>query len=152
MPRSRLAPIGLLLVLSACSASHDMFSGNYDAPPPPEKEVSIDPSGTVNDRLGVVAGANVSGPIGRYLSSQDRTLLEEATQNALENNPSGIAMKWRNNATGASGTVTPQPAFDMDGKPCREFQQQITASGQLATGYGTACRDRGGVWRIAENG
>jgi len=152
MPRSRLAPIGLLLVLSACSASHDMFSGNYDAPPPPEKEVSIDPSGTVNDRLGVVAGANVSGPIGRYLSSQDRTLLEEATQNALENSPSGIAVKWRNNSTGASGTVTPQPAFDMDGKPCREFQQQITASGQLATSYGTACRDRGGVWRIAENG
>ena len=85
-----------------------MFSGNYDAPPPPpEEQGSIDPSGTVNDRLGVVAGANVSGPISRYLSSQDRTLLEEATQNALENSPSGIAVKWRNNATGASHGYTP---------------------------------------------
>ena len=102
--------------------------------------------------MGKIAGASVGGMIDRDLSAEDRKRLQTATQTALESGAPGIATKWRNNSSGAYGSVTPQPIFPMNGTSCREFQQHINAGGEMATGYGTACRDRKGIWRIAENG
>ena len=146
----------ILLMLSACSAGHDLVHGTRSptmtAPPSTIEPQPPELSGTVSDAEGVVAGANVNGSIGRELTIGDRAALKEATQFALEASVSGTAVNWRNDETGHYGSVTPQPAFDMAGAHCREFQQHINAGGEMATGYGTACRDRRGIWRIAENG
>lgn len=37
---------------------------------------------------------------------------------------------------------------DTSGQPCREFQQTIVVAGQQQQGYGTACRQPDGSWRI----
>jgi surface antigen len=146
----------ILLTLSACSAGHDLIHGTgtptTTAPPTANKPQPPTLSGTVSDTEGVIAGANVNGGIARNLTIGDRAALKKATQTALEESISGTAVNWRNDETGHYGSVTPQPAFDMDGAHCREFQQHISARGEMATGYGTACRDKRGIWRIAENG
>jgi surface antigen len=147
--------LGLVLLLSACSTGYDAIDGSANpeiAPPPAQGPTAPKLSGTVHDDEGQVAGANVNGEIARNMTGADRTALQEATQKALEINASGTASKWRNHATGAYGSITPQPSFEMNGSSCREFQQDIFAKGEMATGYGTACRDRRGIWRIAENG
>jgi surface antigen len=156
MHYGRSGLLSLVLLVSACSAGHDVIHGSsspeVSAPAPTEQPSAPKLSGTVHDDEGLVAGANVNGGIARNLSPGDRSALKDATQKALEVSSAGIAVKWRNDETGSWGSVTPQPAFEMNGTNCREFQQHINAGGEMATGYGTACRDRRGIWRIAENG
>ena len=143
-----------LVLVAACSAGHDVIHTTTTSAPPAQRPAPAPPPpvGTVSDREGVIAGAQVSGRIGILLSEEDRERLHTTTQNALETGVSGVPVKWRNNQTGSHGSVTPQPAFRMDGADCREFQQHVNAGGEMATGYGTACRDRRGIWRIAESG
>ena len=151
----RSSLLGLILLLSACSAGHDIIHGSSSPevfPPAARAPSTPKLSGTVHDDEGQVAGANVNGEIARDMTSADRTALQEATQKALELDTSGTAIKWRNHATGSYGSITPQPFFEMNGNNCREFQQHIFAKGEMATGYGTACRDKRGIWRIAKNG
>ena len=149
-----LGLLSLTILLSACTARHDLI---HSTTKPPATTQPIDPTpaqpaGLVSERKGLVAGATVSGTIGLKLTAHDRSLLKQATQKALETSPSGTSIKWHNTKTGAHGSVTPQPPFPMNGENCREFQQHLSAAGQMATGYGTACRDKRGMWRIAENG
>ncbi len=153
----RLRTTGYLimtLAAAACSTNDGGVDRPQSSAPPPEQSAPppARPSGTVEHDMGKIAGASVGGMIDRDLSAEDRKRLQTATQTALESGAPGIATKWRNNSSGAYGSVTPQPIFPMNGTSCREFQQHINAGGEMATGYGTACRDRKGIWRIAENG
>ena len=153
----RLRTIGYLimtLAVAACSTNDSAVNRPQNTAPPllQSEPPPARPSGTVEQNMGKIAGASVGGMIDRNLSAEDRRQLQAATQMALESGAPGIATKWRNNSSGAFGSVTPQPIFPMNGTSCREFQQHINAGGEMATGYGTACRDRKGIWRIAENG
>lgn len=141
---ARWIAVLLALGLAGCAGGFGRYS---DLPPPP------DPGGTVPERVGMVAGTGVGGTVGRNLTSRDRRLLHELVQRGLERGKSGKVLWWRNDESGHSGTITPQPHFTMgeDG-PCREFQQTVTAGGSTATGYGTACRAPDGTWRLAESG
>jgi surface antigen len=151
MPSLRiLLGAGLLLGLSACAGDMGgggIFSGSTTAPPPPEESTT-----TVPESTGIVAGTSVGGTLGAQLTSEDQARMREATQSALETGRSGEAVKWINPGSGNSGEITPQPSFQMDGRPCREFQQTLTVGGEFSTGYGTACRNSRGVWVIAESG
>jgi surface antigen len=72
-----------------------------------------------------------------------------ANQRALETLPPGQSLPWRNPESGNSGTVTPKAYYKADnGGYCREFQQTITVGGQTQQGYGTACRQPDGSWKI----
>jgi surface antigen len=118
------------------------------APPPPPPP----PPTTVPREPGLVAGREVGGAAARYLRPEDRPILEQTTQRALETGQAGKAVRWSNPATGASGTITPQPTFPMGGKSCREFHQTLVAGGTKSTGYGTACRGPDGIWLIDQDG
>lgn len=142
-----LCLIGTLVIAAGCSTG-----SLRPASLPPSTQPAPPATGTVVEDQGIIAGAHVGGGIARSLNRDDQDRLEAATQKALETGVSGHAVKWRNSATGSYGSVTPQPRFMMDARTCREFQQDIYAGGEMATGYGTACRDRRGIWRIAENG
>jgi surface antigen len=153
----RFRIIGYLMValaVSGCSTKYGSINEPQSTPPPPSEPAPppVKPSGTVQDDMGQIAGEAVGGTIDRNLSPDDRQKLQAATQKALETGDPGIPTKWRNAASGAYGSITPQPIFPMNGASCREFQQHVNAGGEMATGYGTACRDRRGIWRIAENG
>ena len=69
-------------------------------------------------------------------------------QNALEYNRTGATSTWRNPDTGASGTFTPKKTFESRGRYCREFTQTIQVGGKSEQGYGTACRQPDGSWKI----
>lgn len=99
---------------------------------------------------GTVVGALAGGAIGKQLEERDRLLMAQTTQGALENSPSGTAVEWRNPDSGNRGTIVPRPAYQSArGRYCREFKQTIIIGGRLKMGYGTACRQPDGSWRIA---
>ncbi len=73
-------------------------------------------------------------------------------QQALENNKTNQASEWVNPDTRASGTATPVRTFrTADGTNCREFVETIIIGGRHEQGYGTACRQPDGSWRIVGN-
>lgn len=70
-------------------------------------------------------------------------------QGALENNRTNQASTWVNPDTDSSGSVAPMRTYqNAEGLPCREFQQTIVIGGREEQGYGTACRQPDGTWRI----
>lgn len=100
---------------------------------------------------GAVAGAYLGGQLGRKMDSRDRSYMQDTTQRALSAAPAGQTSRWTNPDSGNSGTITPQPAFtNASGQTCREFQQSVTVEGQTETGYGTACRQEDGTWRVVK--
>lgn len=141
---ARWTTVLLALSLAGCAGGF----GRYGTLPP-----SPEPGGTVPEEIGMIAGTGVGGTVGHNLTSRDRRLLQEVTQRGLERGKSGKALWWRNDESGNHGTITPQARFTMgEDSLCREFQQTVTADGESATGYGTACRAADGTWRLAKSG
>ncbi|MGE0668866.1 MAG: RT0821/Lpp0805 family surface protein [Sphingomonadales bacterium] len=148
----------LAAILAACAG--DRYEPVSEAPPPapPQPAPQLPPPPppppptVVPRETGKVAGRDVGGAAARLLQAEDQDAMERATQKALSTGAAGKPVAWSNSATGASGTITPQPKFTMAGKNCREFQQVVTAGGKRSTGYGTACLAPDGTWLIDENG
>jgi surface antigen len=98
---------------------------------------------------GALLGALIGSEVGKSLDKADRDHMALANQRALETLPPGQSLPWRNPDSGNSGTVTPKAYFRTEnGGYCREFQQTITVGGQTQQGYGTACRQSDGSWKI----
>ncbi len=98
--------------------------------------------------IGVLAGAAIGSNIGKRLDEVDRQRMREAEQRAY-NAPLNEPIIWNNPNTGHSGTVTPtREGRRPNGDYCREFQSNITVGGQSEKGYGTACRQADGSWKI----
>jgi surface antigen len=101
--------------------------------------------------LGVLAGGLLGSQVGASLDRADQAALQNATQSSLERLPVGQSASWRNPDNGHYGTVTPVRTYEPSpGQVCREFQQMITVGGQTQQGYGTACRQPDGSWRITQ--
>jgi surface antigen len=99
--------------------------------------------------FGVLAGGLVGSQIGKSLDQNDLAYAQRSQQQAFEAGRSGQPVAWRNPDSGASGTVVPRPAYQQpNGAYCREFQQNITVGGQTQQGYGTACRQPDGSWKV----
>ena len=79
--------------------------------------------------------------LGKSLDRADRLAQSQATQTALEGNPTGTPTTWTNLDTGHMGKVTPVKTFESAGRPCREFTQTIMIDGKTETVTGQACRD-----------
>ncbi|MAU40545.1 MAG: hypothetical protein CMF31_02885 [Kordiimonas sp.] len=101
---------------------------------------------------GTIMGASLGRSIGKSLDKADRLEMERAQQAALESSPSGQTSTWHNPDSGNGGTFTPEPAVaNDDGQYCREYTQTITVGGETQQGYGRACRQPDGTWKIANN-
>ena len=100
---------------------------------------------------GAIAGGLIGGAIGDRMDAADRREAQKAAQRALEKEPSGTAVAWRNPDSGHSGTVTPVRTFQKKGgEYCREYQQVGTIDGREHQAYGTACRQPDGSWKIVK--
>ena len=97
---------------------------------------------------GTLLGAWVGGEVGASLDKADRLYLQQATYSALEHNPTGTASTWRNPDTRHYGSVTPLRTYKTASEDCREYEQRIIIDDQEQIGYGTACREPDGRWRI----
>ena len=100
--------------------------------------------------LGVLAGGLIGSQIGASLDRADQAALHQTTQTALETAPANQALPWRNPNSGNYGTVTPGAVYQESGQYCREFQQTIVVGGQQQQGYGRACRQPDGSWKIVQ--
>jgi surface antigen len=98
--------------------------------------------------LGVLAGALVGSSIGSSLDRADRAALEQNTNTALNTPTLGQPIVWNNPQNGNQVVVTPTRDGYAGNEYCREFQQTITVGGRPQTGYGQACRQPDGSWKM----
>lgn len=99
---------------------------------------------------GVIIGGLLGGALGNVLDQRDRELAQRNAQLALETAPTGSSSEWRNPDNGHYGSFTPTRTYqDGSGAYCREYQQTIIVGGERQQGWGTACRQPDGSWRIA---
>lgn len=99
---------------------------------------------------GVLLGGLLGNQVGKSLDNADRAEMMRAQQTAYAA-PVGQQITWNNAQSGHSGTITPtRDGRDAGGNYCREFQQTINVGGQPQQGYGTACRQPDGTWKIVQ--
>jgi len=97
---------------------------------------------------GGLLGAMAGNSVGRSLDRVDQMQAERAAQRAAAA-PIGAPIVWSNPETGSRGSVVAtREGHAASGAYCREFQQTITVGGETRQGYGTACREPDGQWRL----
>ncbi len=101
--------------------------------------------------VGTLAGALIGGEIGRSLDANDRRMMEENAQYALEHDRTDQPSEWRNPDSGHYGTITPKRTYRVaSGQYCREYQQTVVIGGEEQQAYGHACRQPDGSWKIVQ--
>lgn len=97
---------------------------------------------------GVLLGALVGSEIGASLDNADIAYANSANQRAYTA-PVGETIRWNNPESGNYGTVTPtRSGTDNYGRVCREYNQTIYVGGKQQSGYGTACQQSDGSWKV----
>ena len=71
-----------------------------------------------NALIGGLIGGAIGYAIGNEMDKQDKAKIN----NALETSPSYQKTAWVNPDTGNQYAVTPRPASEVDGRPCREAE------------------------------
>ena len=100
---------------------------------------------------GTLLGAAIGSSVGASLDKADLAMYNDTSQRALENAQPGQALPWKNEKTGNYGTVTPSNYYQNNqGDYCREYSQTIVVGGKREEGYGRACRQPDGSWKIVE--
>ncbi len=99
----------------------------------------------LSDRMGSL----FAGSAGVYedMDETDIVLAVQAMQQALETGRKGEAVRWVNEETGNTGSVTPRRTFVTDrGIFCRDYAEALTIDTTDAAIDNTACRTGEGVW------
>lgn len=81
-------------------------------------------------------------PIGRF-TEDDLRMMRAAIDKALAAPKMGATVRWANDQTSASGEVTPQRAFESQGRPCRDLRIVNRHRRLEASGVYTLCREDG---------
>ena len=98
--------------------------------------------------IGVLVGTLVGSEVGRSLDKADVAYANQANTKA-HSAPIGESISWNNPQSGNSGQVTPvRDGSDSQGRYCREYQQTIYVGGRQEQGYGIACQQPDGTWKI----
>lgn len=97
---------------------------------------------------GTFLGAMIGSELGRGIDQSDMQHARRA-QGRAYSAPIGQTIQWQNPETNNHGAVTPtRQGTSSSGDYCREFQQTISVGGRQEQGYGVACRQDDGSWRI----
>lgn len=100
---------------------------------------------------GTLLGAYLGSEIGASLDRGDMAYYNQTSQRAMENAQPGETLPWENPQSGHSGSITPSNYYkNSSGQYCREYTQTINVGGRTEKGYGTACRQPDGSWKIVE--
>ena len=139
------------LLLSGCETTNESRGGMLGAAAGGilGNQVGSGRGQTAATFAGMVVGGVAGSAIGASMDEVDRARLEQAQSDSLENGKIGETTGWSNPDTGNSGSVSPVRTYQNSaGQYCREFQQEIIVDGQTEQGFGTACRESDGNWRI----
>ncbi len=93
---------------------------------------------------GALIGSVVGNQIGKYMDRQDHVNM----QNAIVHTPVGSQAQWTNKKSNVTYTVQPIKDYKSNGRYCREYQTKVLINGKLQKGYGRACREPDGSWKI----
>lgn len=97
---------------------------------------------------GVLLGALAGSEIGSSLDRADAAYAQQANNRAYAA-PVGETIRWNNPESGNYGTITPtRDGRTSSGAYCREYQQTINVGGKSQSGYGTACQQPDGSWKV----
>ncbi len=97
---------------------------------------------------GVLLGGLLGSEIGSSLDRADQAYAQQANQRAYTA-PVGETIRWNNPDSGNYGTITPvRDGRTQSGGYCREYQQTIYVGGKQQSGYGTACQQPDGSWKV----
>ncbi|HSP26169.1 MAG TPA: hypothetical protein VLQ65_13440 [Saliniramus sp.] len=99
-----------------------------------------DPASTL---AGAMIGGVLGGMVGADMDARDREIAYEAQYYAFD---TGRPRRWR--GEDAYGEIIPGPTYRSRGEFCREYTHTIYIGGRPREGYGTACREPDGSWRI----
>ena len=103
--------------------------------------------GTQVDRGASAPFANVDA-ITRHLNDEDKRRMQEAEARAYAG-PLGETVMWRNDTSGHSGSVTAKSEHKRaTGDLCREFEAHVLVGTHNETGYGIACHQPDGSWKV----
>lgn len=160
-----IAKKALLLALSAALLGGCAPPGHPDAPGPRQTGGALlgglagglagSAIGSGSGNIAAIAagtlfGALIGSEVGRSMDEQDRRYMLQAQAGAYAA-PVGSQIQWSNPATGNYGYYMPtREGRDATGLYCREFQQTIIIHGRQEAGYGTACQQPDGSWRIVQ--
>jgi len=98
---------------------------------------------------GTMLGAVLGQSVGASLDGGDIARYHHTSQVALETGANRTSLVWNNPNSGNSGDVTPLNVYKSGkGDYCREYTQTVVVGGEKEEGYGIACRDADGKWRI----
>lgn len=98
--------------------------------------------------IGTLLGVLVGSEVGKSLDKADMVYAQRANTQA-HSAPIGKEITWNNPETGNSGSVvTTRDGKSDNGAYCREYQQTITVGGKQESGYGIACEQPDGSWKI----
>ena len=98
--------------------------------------------------IAALAGPAVADSPGAY-ADDDIWILEDCTQDCLENAETNQTSDRENPDTQTTRSVTPIETFQNEGgQYCREYQKTITIEGRQHRAYGTACRMPDGSWQV----
>lgn len=101
--------------------------------------------------VGTLLGAGIGREVGSSLDRADMSYYSQTHQEAMQYGQNNQTLPWNNPESGHSGTFTPTNYYQQaDGNYCREYSQTITVGGRTESGYGTACRQPDGSWKIAQ--
>ena len=100
--------------------------------------------------VGIFAGTLMGSSVGQSLDRMDRMMMQDANQKALETAKTNSSVEWVNPDSGNRGTITPTRTYSNGSGVCREFTQTIYIGGKSQQGYGTACRQSDGSWKIIQ--
>jgi surface antigen len=104
--------------------------------------------GAAGTLAGVLLGGFLGNQLGGLVDDQDKARANKAERQAYTA-PIGQQITWNNPDNGNKGTVTPvKDGYSSTGAYCREFQENIVVGGQQKQGYGTACQQPDGTWKI----
>jgi surface antigen len=106
-----------------------------------------DTARTIGAGVGMLVGGLAGSQLGRMydkLNAEEHRVHESAISSTIETSKIGEGNQWYNKETGSSGRViiTKEEGY------CREYQQTIVIGGKEQQGYGTACRQPDGSWKI----
>ena len=104
--------------------------------------------------VGAIFGGLFGYRLGAQLDALDRQMAERMLYTVLEKAPTGETGQWMNPDTHNYGfvTATSTSLIGTPGyaQPCREFTTTVGVGGNEYEGYGTACRQADGSWKITE--
>ena len=100
----------------------------------------------IGGAIGGLGGGSLGASWGRSLDRLDR----QNISHALENHRSGQSLHWTNPDNGARHAVVAKPARVENGRPCREFYDDVMIGGQKKQLYGKACRTGPNQWELVQ--